>query len=149
MNTIQIKKATVEVLDELAALFDAYRVFYQKPSDISGAVNFLRDRLTHCDSEIFVSFQENTLTGFTQLYPLFSSARMRKLWLLNDLFVDEKFRGQGISLALMDRAKALCLESHACGFILETAKSNIIGNRLYQRAGLALDHDHNYYSWDV
>lgn len=149
MENTKITKATVGVLDELAMLFNAYRIFYQKASDLAGARAFLMDRVVNKDSEIFVSFNGNVMTGFTQLYPLFSSARMQKLWLLNDLFVHEEFRGKGISIALMDYAKTLCRESGACGFMLETAKSNTIGNKLYQRIGLEQDQEHNYYRWDV
>jgi GNAT superfamily N-acetyltransferase len=149
METMEIKKATIEHLPELAVLFNGYRIFYKKESDLEGARQFLKERLTKNESEIFVSFSGTIMTGFTQLYPLFSSARMKKLWLLNDLFVDENFRGQGFSIALMDRAKDLCRQSGACGFMLETAKTNSIGNQLYQKVGLELDTEHNVYNWDV
>jgi GNAT superfamily N-acetyltransferase len=146
---MEIKKATIENLPELALLFNGYRIFYRKEPDIEGSRQFLKERITKNESEIFVSFSGTTMTGFTQLYPLFSSARMKKLWLLNDLFVDENFRGRGFSIALIDRAKDLCRESGACGFMLETAKTNSVGNQLYQRVGLELDTEHNIYNWEV
>ena len=146
---MDIRKATIIDLPSLAELFNGYRVFYKKKSDLASAIQFLRDRLTNNESVIFVSFHGTTMTGFTQLYPLFSSTRMKKLWLLNDLFVEEKFRGQGFSMALIERAKDLCRETGACGFMLETAKTNDIGNQLYPKMGLELDNDHNVYFWDV
>ncbi len=73
---------------------------------------------------------------------------MKKLWLLNDLFVDKKFRSKGISVLLIEAAKELCIKTEACGLILETAKSNLIGNNLYPRTGFELDVDHHYYSWE-
>jgi GNAT superfamily N-acetyltransferase len=149
MRSIEIKKATADHLNELVKLFNKYRVFYKKDPDIDKAREFLRERLAKNESEIFVSFNASVMTGFTQLYPLFSSTRMEKLWLLNDLFVDEKFRSQGISVALIERAKELCRQSGACGFMLETAKSNIIGNQLYQKMGLEKDTEHNFYNWDT
>ncbi len=150
MKTVRIRKATIDDLGELAELFNGYRIFYKKESDIQGAKQFLSERLSRNESEIFISIDKNNLiTGFTQLYPLFSSTRMKRLWLLNDLYVDEKFRGQGFSVALIDRVKEFCRESGACGFMLETAKTNDIGNQLYQRMGMEVDKDHNYYSWDV
>lgn len=144
-----IKKATITDLKAVAALFDQYRVFYQKPSDINQAEVFINERITNNDSEIFVCCDaDNVIMGFTQLYPLFSSTRMRKLWLLNDLFVDEKHRSKGVSVALIEKAKKLCIETNACGLMLETAKTNMIGNNLYPKTGFGLDNDHNYYSWD-
>jgi GNAT superfamily N-acetyltransferase len=144
-----IKKATLTDLEAVAYLFDKYRIFYQKPSDIKQAEAFINERLTNKDSEIFVCYNtDNVMMGFTQLYPLFSSTRMRKLWLLNDLFVDEIHRGKGVSIALIEKAKQLCVETDACGLMLETAKTNIVGNNLYPKTGFSLDNDHNYYSWD-
>lgn len=146
---MKIQQATLHHLEPLAVLFDQYRVFYKKDSDIIASTKFLRERIEKSESVIFVSFEEHTMTGFTQLYPLFSSTRMKRLWLLNDLFVNERFRGKGFSIALIEKAKELCHESGACGLLLETAKSNAIGNNLYPRTGFVLDEDHNYYSWDV
>jgi GNAT superfamily N-acetyltransferase len=149
MATIAIRKATIGHLHELAEMFNSYRIFYQQKSDIEKARQFLKERLTKNESEIFVSFSDATMTGFIQLYPLFSSIKMKKLWLLNDLFVHEKFRGQGFSIALIERAQALCRESRSCRFMLETAKSNAIGNKLYQKMGLALDTEHHVYNWEM
>ncbi len=145
-----IRKATIEDIRQLAVLFDAYRVFYEKDSDTAKARAFLSDRIQQNESVIFVAEnEENILTGFVQLYPLFSSTRMKRLWLLNDLFVAPEQRGRGISVALIDAAKELCRSTDSCGMMLETAKSNTIGNRLYPKTGFELDNAHNYYSWDV
>jgi len=144
-----IRKASVNDLPQLATLFDGYRVFYEKNSALKEAEDFLHERLTNHESEIFVADDGNMLLGFVQLYPLFSSTRLKRLWLLNDLFVDVRHRGKGISVALIDAAKELCRLTGGCGLMLETAKSNDIGNQLYPRTGFTLDHDHNYYSWDV
>ena len=149
MEEVEIRKATTANVDELAALFNEYRVFYKKEFDFEKAKLFLYERLMKNESEIFISFRGTIMTGFIQLYPLFSSIRMKNLWVLNDLYVHEKFRGQGFSIALIDRAKALCRESGACGFMLETAKANVIGNRLYQKVGLAQDREHVVYTWEV
>jgi GNAT superfamily N-acetyltransferase len=144
-----IREATIADLEDLAQLFEEYRLFYQQPADLSGARAFLSERINQGDSRIFVSVKDEKLSGFTQLYPLFSSTRMKRLWLLNDLYVKNEFRGLGISKGLINRAKQLCEDTQACGFILETAKTNLIANCLYHAVGMTLDHDHNYYSWDV
>ncbi len=147
---ITIRKALISDVDSVAELFDAYRVFYQKQSDVIAAQDFLIQRFQNQESEIFVAQAANKiLVGFVQLYPLFSSTRMKRLWLLNDLFVSPDYRGKGISLQLIDKAKELARETNACGLMLETAKTNMIGNNLYPHAGFELDSDHNFYSWDI
>ncbi len=146
----KIKRAILSDVNELSILFDNYRVFYEKESDIAGAKEFLQQRIENNESVIFLCVtDENVIAGFVQLYPLFSSTRMKKSWLLNDLFVQPEFRGQGISVALIEEAKNLCLQTSACGLSLETANTNIIGNQLYPKIGFILDEDHNYYYWDV
>lgn len=147
---INIRGAIPADVNQLAELFDKYRIFYEYQSDLVSAEKFLSERIERSDSIIFVAEASDAkLVGFVQLYPLFSSTRMKKLWLLNDLFVDGSFRGRGISILLIDRAKFLTRESSAVGLTLETAKSNVIGNELYPRVGFHLDVDHNYYIWNA
>jgi ribosomal protein S18 acetylase RimI-like enzyme len=144
-----VRRGNICDLDDLAGLFNDYRVFYRQETNIEKAKEFLSDRLTKNESVVFVAFAGDTMAGFVQLYPVFSSVRMKKRWLLNDLFVKEEFRGQGFSIALIEQAKELCRQTGARGFVLETAKTNVIGNRLYQKLNLQLDTEYNTYSWDI
>ena len=144
------RKATIEDLISLSLLFDSYRVFYKKSSDPEGAKFFLSERIKNAESVILVAENEQqTMVGFVQLYPLFSSTRMKRLWLLNDLFVQPESRGLGAAAALIEAAKDLCRSTRSCGMILETAKDNTIGNKLYPRTGFSLDEDHNYFEWET
>lgn len=144
-----IRKATKQDLNQLALLFDGYRVFYRKESAIEEAKIFLNERLVLGDSVIYVYELENrNLAGFTQLYPVFSSTRMKRLWLLNDLFVAPEHRGLGISKRLLEQAKVLVRETNACGFFLETEKTNTIGNQLYPAVGMQANEVSNYYYWN-
>lgn len=145
---MMVSRATIHDLEPLSILFDEYRIFYKYESDLSNIRTFLSERITNNDSVIFVS-KSNTgaLMGFVQLYPLFSSTRMKRLWLLNDLYVNPRFRGAKVSVMLIDRAKQLARETNSAGLVLETAKSNVVGNTLYRKADFILDADHNYYLW--
>ncbi|MEO5777291.1 MAG: GNAT family N-acetyltransferase [Flavobacterium sp.] len=143
-----IRKADINDIDQLALLFNNYRIFYGKDSDVNGAQQFLTERIVNADAVVFVAENEKLLKGFVQLYPLFSSTNMRRLWLLNDLFVVESQRGKGISVQLINCAKTLAKETESAGLMLETAKTNIIGNKLYPSTGFILDDQHNYYTWE-
>ena len=50
---ITIHKAQLSNLVEVSKLFDAYRVFYKQKSDLSLALDFLRQRLENSQSVIF------------------------------------------------------------------------------------------------
>jgi len=143
----KIKKAAIADLASVSALFNAYRVFYRKESDIEGANKFLKDRIENDESIIYLALENDIPVGFTQLYPLFSSTRMKGLWLLNDLFVDEKHRGKGISKLLLNEAKKLAKKTNAAAVILETETTNVIGNSLYPSVGFTID-TNNHYSWE-
>lgn len=143
------RKATIDDLSQLAQLFDEYRMFYHKSSDISGAEQFISERLENRDSEIFVVEEDGKLGGFVQLYPLFSSTRMKRYWLLNDLYVNSNSRGKGYSKVLIEEAKELCRTSDSCGMYLETGKENMIGNQLYPSVGFKKYDEVNFYEWEI
>jgi GNAT superfamily N-acetyltransferase len=121
---INYREAGIKDISELAILFDEYRIFYKMESDVKGSMAFLNERTKNKQSVIFIATLENKICGFTQLYPIFSSTRMKPLLLLNDLYVNKDYRGKGISKGLIDMAKQHCMQSGACGLLLETAKDN-------------------------
>ncbi len=144
---IKIVQAQSSHLNEVAQLFDAYRVFYRKDTDLPAAKKFIQERIEQQDSVIYVAEEDGKLLGFTQLYPLFSSTRMQRSWLLNDLYVAQDQRGRGISKLLIEQSKALARATNAAGVSLETEKSNTVGNQLYPATDFELDTTHNYYFW--
>ena len=144
---INIRKPTLTDLPELSGLFDLYRIYYKKETDLKAAERFLKERIEKNESVIFVATSDGKLVGFTQLYPLFSSTRMKRLWLLNDLYVAQEFRGKGASRKLLEAAKDLARTTDAAGLLLETEKTNTIGNSLYPSAGFELYEGNNFYWW--
>ncbi|WP_316821733.1 GNAT family N-acetyltransferase [Pedobacter gandavensis] len=144
---VKIEIATLEHLNEFAELFDQYRVFYRQASDVEKGKSFLKERISNNETVTFLIKVEEKFAGFAQLYPLYHYKALQRQWLLSDLFVDPEFRGRGLSIALIDRCKKYCEETDACGLLLETEKTNDIGNQLYPKCGFELDQDHNYYNW--
>lgn len=142
-----IRKASLGDLPQLTKIFDQYRVFYHKSSDIPAAGVFLKDRIEKKESEIFIAEKGDQIIGFVQLFPIFSSTRMSRYWLLNDLYVNEKHRGKGYSKQLIEEAKKLCRSSNASGILLETGKGNEVGNQLYPSCGFKLYDSVNFYEW--
>ena len=144
---MKIREAKISDIDNLSSLFNSYRMFYGKDSNIGVAKKFLESRIKLCDSKIYVSEVDKCLTGFVQLYPIFSSTRVSKYWLLNDLFVDANERGKGYSKHLIKKAKNLVKDTSACGMMLETDKTNNIGNYLYPSQGFKKNIASNFYEW--
>jgi ribosomal protein S18 acetylase RimI-like enzyme len=135
MKTITTRRATLADLDAVARLFDGYRQFYRQPSDLPLATNFIRERLSGADAVILVAEKNGRVVGFTQLYPCFSSVSARRIWILNDLFVEPQARGSGAGRSLLDAAAAFARETGALRIELETETSNTSAQRLYEAAG--------------
>jgi GNAT superfamily N-acetyltransferase len=130
-----IRRASAADLDALVPLFDAYRVFYAQPSDPVRARDFLAERFANGESIVLLAERGASTVGFTQLYPIFSSVRTARTWLLNDLFVAEGARRGGVARALLDAAAAFAREQGAAGVMLETTRDNGPARALYRAAG--------------
>ena len=145
--TLTILTATLDQLDDLVPLFDAYRVFYKQPSDLEQARAFLRERMYLGESMIFLAYDEQHAVGFTQLYPLFSSTTMKRTWLLNDLYVIPDRRGERIGERLIERAAEFARSFGAGKLSLSTQVTNTSGQKLYERAGFVRDTE--FYAYNL
>lgn len=137
-------RAEEKHLDWLAPLFDQYRQFYKFPSDLSSALSFLKERLQKKDSVVIIAIPENgknEAAGFVQLYPSWSSLSLKPLWILNDIFVAESYRGNYVGKALMEKAHAYAKTTDAAGLQLQTAKDNHRAQNLYKSLGWKQDED--------
>ncbi|HIN13128.1 MAG TPA: GNAT family N-acetyltransferase, partial [Gammaproteobacteria bacterium] len=85
----KITLANASHLDELARLFNLYRIFYEQKDDLDRAYNFIKARLVNQQSIVFVAEDDsNQLSGFVQLYPSFCSVSTIPILILYDLYVD-------------------------------------------------------------
>lgn len=138
--------ATADHLDHLAPLFDGYRQFYQQPSDVASARAFLAERLAHQESVIFLALDDQGQgLGFTQLYPTFSSISLRRLWILNDLFVAPNARQRGVASHLLEAARQHAIQTNAKGLTLQTAHTNLPAQALYESLGWQWDTEYRSY----
>ena len=143
---MEVLLANLEQLEEVSELFDQYRVFYKQPTDLESAMKFLQERLQQHDSTIFIARDNGIAIGFTQLYPSFSSVSMKRIWILNDLFVDEHSRNKGVAKSLMNKAEEFARSTGAVRIALSTQISNPIAQYLYESRGYKKDEDFYHYA---
>ncbi len=136
-------------LPRIAELFDAYRQFYGQPPDPDGARRFLRERLQAGDSVVLLAERDKRLAGFAQLYPSFSSTAMKRVWILNDLFVAPAQRRSGVGRALMAAAEDFARATEAKGLVLATQKTNAPAKALYAARGWKPDDAFDHYRRDL
>lgn len=141
---LDIKRVTVADVSSVALLFDAYRVFYNQLSSLQGAFDFLEQRISKNESAVFLAVMNNEPVGFVQLYPVFSSIQMKKAWILNDLFVTETARNQGVGEALLHQAIQFGRETGAAYLLLQTASDNYRSQSVYEKNGWIKTQDFFY-----
>lgn len=142
---VNIVQADISLLEKITPLFNAYRVFYEQTSDLEGARQFIQERLEHQESIIFLAMEGQKAVGFTQLYPTFSSVGLKKGYILNDLYVDDHNRKQGVGKALIEQVFQFCIEKNVTFVQLETAPTNHKAKALYEKLGMELSNDYDSY----
>jgi GNAT superfamily N-acetyltransferase len=144
-----VRQAALADLEDLARLFDAYRVFYGCRSDQAACSQFLLERFNHDESILFLAVQESLAVGFCQLYPSFSSVSLARVFILNDLYVEKHARRQGFGALLLRHATEY---AHAVGAIrlsLSTGIQNASAQALYEKEGWRRDTDFHVYHCQV
>ncbi|HFW4798205.1 TPA: GNAT family N-acetyltransferase [Salmonella enterica subsp. diarizonae serovar 60-67:z35:-] len=146
----KIHQATLHDAGHINSLFISYRQFYGKSSDPAQTLYYLQERLRNGESVIF--YAEDLLgvvIGFTQLYPLYCSLELKRIWILYDLFISVTERRHGIASHLMKRAENFTRETGASFMLLDTAVDNTSAQALYKKQGYRVDTDFVHYKLDL
>ncbi|MCY8059194.1 GNAT family N-acetyltransferase [Bacillus spizizenii] len=130
-----IRQAKTSDAAAIAPLFNQYREFYKQASDLKVAEAFLKARLENDESIILIAEENGEFIGFTQLYPTFSSVAMKRIYILNDLFVTPPARTKGAGGQLLSAAKNFAAENGANRLSLQTEHHNRTARSLYEQNG--------------
>jgi len=147
VRIIQVSDSDMnELLEPLSEIFDKYRQFYKQPPNQTQSKLFIRKRIENQDSVIFVALNNKSkVVGFAQLYPSFSSITTHKKWILNDLYVSENSRRQGVAMQLLSKVSQHAAETQAGSIFLETQVSNSSAKALYESFGYIREEEHHTY----
>jgi ribosomal protein S18 acetylase RimI-like enzyme len=140
-----VRRATLDDLERLIPLFDAYRQFYGQQSDLIAAQQFLNDRLVRNESVVLVAESDDgSVVGFVQLYPSFSSILAAPMYVLSDLFVMPDARRRGVGTLLLKSAAETARANGAVRVELATAITNVPAQRLYEALGWRWEEFYQY-----
>ena len=140
-----VEPAPFSDADLIAPLFDAYRQFYGAAPDLPAARDFLAARLASGESVVLVAILESgdgsgdTVAGFAQLYPSFSSLALGRSVVLNDLFVAPECRRLGVGRRLVRECIEYARRSGASCIELATQVANESALALYESEGFTRD----------
>jgi ribosomal protein S18 acetylase RimI-like enzyme len=137
---ITTRNATLKDIDGIAPLFDAYRQFYEQPSDPDLAKRFLTERIQNKESTVILAVDATeVIVGFCQLYPTFCSVEAKPIYSLYDLFVTPEYRRSGAGTVLLQAAEKLAIEDGKFRMDLTTAKTNRPAQAAYEALGWMRD----------
>ncbi len=142
---MEIRNFTEQELKDTSYLLNEYRKFYEQPSDMKAATEFLKERLNNKDSIIYIAIIENETVGFVQLYPTFSTVGLKIAYILNDLYVKPSVRQKGVAKALINRCYDYCEENNARYITLETSVTNKKAQKLYEAMDMHIEEDVYHY----
>ncbi|UOE59002.1 GNAT family N-acetyltransferase [Priestia filamentosa] len=130
INSADIKK--------LIPLVRSYIVdFYQCPNpsdeELFNHINSLIKEPTL--GKQFVIEKENEFVGFATLYFTFSTTKVKKISILNDLFIREDYRGKGLGEKLFEFALAYSQNNDYAVMNWKTASDNKTAQSLYNKKG--------------
>jgi GNAT superfamily N-acetyltransferase len=125
-------------LGDLLGPMRAYCDFYEvSPTDeeLLAVANALIDDPQREGVQLIARDPGGRVTGFATLYWSWSTAAACRIGVMNDLFVVESARGQGLAEQLIEASRAECTGRGARQLTWQTAPDNVRAQVVYDRVG--------------
>jgi GNAT superfamily N-acetyltransferase len=125
-------------LDQLLPLMRAYCDFYEaSPSDaeLLALAQALIDDPEHEGVQLVAHDSDGRAVGFSTLYWTWATSSASRIGVMNDLFVAELARGQGVADQLIEACRAECARRGATRLTWQTAPDNHRAQAVYDRVG--------------
>jgi GNAT superfamily N-acetyltransferase len=134
---IRIEPISPGELETLLPMIAAYQRFYEvaEIDDERNRAFFSRFLDPSQDGILIGAWSGPELVGYACLYWHFSSLAAAETVLMNDLYVDERARGQGVGGALLDASAEIARRRGAHSLEWSTAPDNHTAQRLYDSTG--------------
>jgi ribosomal protein S18 acetylase RimI-like enzyme len=138
VNQSTVRKAEEKDIESLCVLMKKYIVdFYKRDlpdeKDLKAHIQFLLN--SPASGLQLVAEVDQQIAGFATLYFTFSTLRLKRTAILNDLFVSSEFRGLKLGEQLFMECVQIVRENELAGMTWETAKDNKVAQRLYNKLG--------------
>jgi len=134
---IEIAPISSAEFEQLLPLIAAYQRFYEVEDidEVRNRTFFRRFLAPSEDGLLLGARREGRLLGYACLYWHFSSLEAVESVLMNDLYVSEQARGEGVGRALIEATAAIARERGVPFVEWSTAPDNHTAQRLYDSTG--------------
>ena len=143
--SIRVEPLRQPEYEQVLSLIAGYQRFYLAEPDEERNRQFFRRFLAPSeDGLLLAAWLSDEMVGFATLYWTFSSTHAAEAALMNDLFVAEGHRGEGIGLMLIQASVAAAREKGMHYLEWFTALDNHRAQRLYERTEAQRSGWYNY-----
>lgn len=145
---MRIIQATLEHLDLLTPLFIEFRECHGQPTLPDSSRAFLEARLKNKEAVIYLALNDEddgVLLGFCQLFPSFSSLSLKRLWMLNGIYVANHARRQLVADRLLQAAKQMAIKTQSVRIRAAAPPASDSAQRLYESIGFIKDEQFDNY----
>ncbi len=118
-------------IEQLAEIFDRYRLHYGEAADASRTASWLEENISSGHLEAFVAEDKGAFVGFAITMTVPASLRLGYFWQIRDLFVVPNHRRLGVGSALLDFIRAAAVRAGALRLVVQTEADNTPALRLY------------------
>ena len=122
-------------IEQLAEIFDRYRIHYDEAADGSGTASWLEENISSGRLEAFVAEDKGAFVGFALTMTVPASLRLGLFWQIRDLFVLPNHRRLGVGSTLLDFIRAAAIRAGALRLVLQTEADNTPALSLYVESG--------------
>ncbi|WP_413374889.1 N-acetyltransferase family protein [Alkalihalobacillus sp. 1P02AB] len=135
--TIIIRPTEKKDLSQLLPFLESYIVdFYKQPKPNQIHLKELILKLSQKEIGVqFVAIKDSQLVGFATLYFTYSTLRVAPVTVMNDLFILENYRGQGIATDLFQICEAYTRDHNYAYMSWITSSDNHNAQTFYQKMG--------------
>ncbi len=121
------KKGIIDLLEQLSRFFDQQDI--PRPDKIFDEV------LTRDDIKLFVAEEKGKILGVASFYILPCIRHNYYRGHIEELVVEEAYRGQGVGTKLLETIKSYCKEKKISVFKVETGVDNKQAQHFYEKNG--------------
>jgi len=137
-GTVEVRTLTVPTrveIEQLAEIFDRYRLHYGEAADASRTASWLDENISSGRLEAFVADDKGAFVGFAITMTVPASLRLGHFWQIRDIFVLPNHRRLGVGRTLLDFIHAAAVSAGALRLALQTEAENTPALRLYAECG--------------
>jgi ribosomal protein S18 acetylase RimI-like enzyme len=132
-----IEEVTDKNIKDVLPLIKEYQVFYgvEKIADKKNKLFFSQFAKNHQNGILHLYRVKEKAIGFTTIYKGFSSTRAEAIAILNDLYIQPAFRGNGYGKELVNNALNIAKSMGFSRLQWLTAEDNGAAQKLYNNLG--------------